>query len=98
SLYDGERTVTSLQLIHEAPQEVGTRPVPMWQVAFDDFGETTLYLSPSTGELLATRHSLWRWVGFLWMLHIMDYGDRADVNNTLLRIASSLGLAFAVRG
>ena len=98
SLYDGDGLVTSLQLIHEAPQEVGTRPVPMWQVAFDDFGETTLYLSPSTGELLATRHSLWRWFDFLWMLHIMDYEDRSDVNNTLLRIASSLGLAFALSG
>lgn len=98
SLYDGDGWVTSLQLIQEAPQEVGTRPVPMWQVAFDDFGETTLYLSPSTGELLATRHSLWRWFDFLWMLHIMDYEDRSDVNNTLLRIASVLCLVFALSG
>ena len=98
SLYEGEAPVTSIRLITEAPQEVGTRPVPMWQVAFADFGETTLYLSPSTGELLATRHSLWRWFDFLWMFHIMDYENRSDVNNTLLRIAASVGLIFALSG
>jgi len=98
SLYQGKAPMQSLQLITQAPQEVGTRPVPMWQARFADLGETTLYLSPQTGELLATRHTLWRVFDFLWMLHIMDYEERADVNNTLLRVAAAVGFLFALSG
>lgn len=98
SAYQGDATLTSLTLLHEAPQEVSSRPAPMWQAQFDDRGGTTLYLSATTGELLAKRHELWRWFDFLWMLHIMDYETREDVNNTLLRVAASIGLIFALSG
>lgn len=98
SLYSGKAPLQSLALLTKAPQEVATRPVPMWQAKFADRGETTLYLSPSSGELLAKRHSLWRWFDFLWMFHIMDYEERSDVNNTLLRVAASIGLIFALSG
>jgi hypothetical protein len=98
SLYQGDAPLASLSLLTEAPQEVASRPVPMWQARFDDRGGTTLYLSPTTGELLAKRHDLWRWFDFLWMLHIMDYEAREDVNNTLLRIAAAIGFIFALSG
>jgi hypothetical protein len=98
SLYQGRAPIRSAELIAQAPQEVATRPVPMWRVEFADGNETTLYLSPHTGELLAKRHDLWRWFDFLWMFHIMDYEERSDVNNTLLRITASVGLVFALSG
>lgn len=98
SLYQGDASLVSIALLTEAPQEVASRPVPMWQARFDDRGRTTLYISPNTGELLAKRHELWRWFDFLWMLHIMDYETRDDVNNTLLRVASAIGLMFALSG
>ena len=98
SLYRGKAPIGAIELITEAPQEVASRPLPMWRVEFADSSETTLYLSPHTGELLARRHDLWRWFDLLWMLHIMDYEAREDVNNPLLRIAASLGLAFALSG
>lgn len=98
SLYQGDAQLVSIALLTEAPQEVGSRPVPMWQARFDDSGSTTLYISPATGELLAKRHELWRWFDFLWMLHIMDYEAREDVNNTLLRVAAAIGLVFALSG
>lgn len=98
SLYRGKAPVQSAELLTKAPQEVGTRPVPMWRVEFADGNETTLYLSPQTGELLAKRHDLWRWFDFLWMFHIMDYQERVDVNNPLLRVAAATGLAFALSG
>ena len=72
--------------------------MPLWQVRFADRGDTTLYLSPETGELLAKRHSLWRWFDFLWMFHIMDYEARTDVNNTLLRVSAAVCLLFALSG
>lgn len=98
SLYQGKAEIETVELLHEAPSEVKTRPVPLWRVGFADGNETALYLSPQTGELLAKRHDLWRWFDFLWMFHIMDYEERSDVNNTLLRIASGLGLVFALSG
>lgn len=98
ALYRGKAPIRTVELVKQAPQEVSTRPVPMWRVEFADNNETTLYLSPHTGELLAKRHDLWRWFDFLWMLHIMDYEERADVNNTLLRVAASAGLLFALSG
>jgi hypothetical protein len=98
ALYQGKAPVRSVSLLRQAPQEVQGRPVPLWQVRFADRGDTTLYLSPDTGELLAKRHSLWRWFDFLWMFHIMDYEARTDVNNPLLRIATVVGLLFALSG
>lgn len=96
--YQGDAKVDRVEWITQAPQEVATRPVPLWAVHFADRGHTTLYFSPETGELLARRHSLWRWFDFLWMFHIMDYEARSDVNNNLLRLAAATGLVFALCG
>lgn len=98
SVYQGDGPLTAIRLIEEAPQEVSTQAVPMWQATFGDRLETNLYFSPQTGELLATRHMFWRLFDFLWMLHIMDYEERSDVNNTLLRVATTVGLLFALSG
>ena len=98
ALYQGKAPIRQAALIDQAPQEVATRPVPLWRIEFADANETTLYVSPQTGELLAKRHDLWRWFDFLWMFHIMDYEARTDVNNTLLRVAASIGLVFALSG
>ena len=68
------------------------------RVEFADRNETTLYVSATNGDLLAKRHDLWRWFDFFWMLHIMDYDERSDANNTLLRVSSAIGLLFAVTG
>lgn len=96
--YQGDAEIVGVEWVTKAPQEVAKRPVPMWAVRFADSGATTFYFSPDTGDLLARRHSLWRWFDFLWMFHIMDYQERSDVNNTLLRIAASVGLLFALSG
>ncbi len=98
SIYKGDAGVSRVEWITRAPQEVATRPVPMWAVHFADRGATTLYFSPDTGALLARRHSLWRWFDFLWMFHIMDYQERSDVNNNLLRVSAALGLCLALSG
>lgn len=98
SFYIGNSPIRSIELLDQAPQEVSNRPAPIWRVEFADRNETTLYLSPSTGELLAKRHDLWRWFDLLWMLHIMDYDERSDVNNLLLRTTSIVGLVFAFSG
>ncbi len=97
-LYQGAGAVESVSWLTSAPQEVGNRPVPMWQVRFADGVATTLYISPFTGERLATRHTLWRAFDVMWMLHIMDYRTREDIGNPLLRIAAGLGLLLTLAG
>ncbi|MFC5510332.1 PepSY domain-containing protein [Massilia jejuensis] len=96
--YAGEGSIRGVEWVTRAPREVGARPVPLWAVHYDEAGRTTLYFSPHTGDLVARRHELWRWFDFLWMFHIMDYEEREDVNNTLLRVASATGLVFALSG
>jgi uncharacterized iron-regulated membrane protein len=96
--YAGEGSIRGIEWVVKAPQEVGARPVPLWAVHYEEAGDSTLYFSPQTGELVARRHNLWRWFDFLWMLHIMDYQERENVNNTLLRVASVTGLVFALSG
>ena len=96
--YAGKAPVRSIEKLATAPAEVSNRPAPLWRVEFADRNETTLYVSATNGDLLAKRHDLWRWFDFFWMLHIMDYEERSDANNALLRVASAIGLVFAVTG
>lgn len=78
--------VTSVALlVNEAPAEIPASLLPIWQVNFDDFGHSSFYISPTTGELVTKRHSFWRGFDFFWMLHIMDYETREDITNWLLR-------------
>jgi hypothetical protein len=55
-------------------------------------------LSPATGELVSRRHELWRIFDFVWMLHIMDYETRDNVNNWLLRPFTWGALLMALSG
>lgn len=96
--YTGIAPIASVERLTSAPAEVSNRPAPLWRVEFADRHETTLYVSATTGDLLAKRHDLWRWFDVFWMLHIMDYAERSDANNALLRVASLLGVAFSVTG
>lgn len=99
--YTGEGAVVSATLFGRdaiPPSEIQTRPLPLWQVNFEDFGDTSFYVSPDLGNLVTRRHTFWRIFDFVWMLHIMDYKDRSDVNNNLFRVAAALGLTMSVFG
>lgn len=97
-LYAGSGGIVAITLLRAPIQEMGNRKPPYWQVEFAGWSRPTLYLAPATGELIAKRHLLWRVFDFAWMLHIMDYETRADVNNPLLRVATWSALAMAVSG
>lgn len=98
SIYTGDGKIVSVRLLTEAPQEMQARKPPYWQVEFEGWNRPTLYLSPQTGELISRRHALWRVFDFAWMLHIMDYDERTDVNNPLLRVATWGAFAMAATG
>ena len=98
--YAGDGEVSGASLLTDEmakPSEIQTRPLPLWQVRFDDSIATTFYISP-TGELITRRHTFWRLYDFLWMFHIMDYENRSDINNNLLRVAALVGFTFALSG
>lgn len=96
--YTGTGGIERIDWLRTTPQEAGGRLAPLWAVRFNDLPRTTLYYSPDTGELLARRHALWRWFDLFWMLHIMDYAAREDVNNPLLRGASIAGMGAVLSG
>lgn len=86
STYAGAEPIASAELINRLPGEIRGRTPPLWRIEFDHWNKPTLYFSPTTGELITRRHELWRVFDFLWMLHIMDYDERENVNNPLLRV------------
>ncbi len=98
ALFAESGEVVSTELITKAPLEVQTRPVPLWRVEFEGAWRPTFYISPDTGALIVRRHDLWRAFDIAWMLHIMDYDDRQDVNNVLLRIFTWLAVLGSATG
>ena len=91
-------SLASVTLIHDLPFEVRGAKAPLWRADFDGWNKPTLYFSPATGELLTRRHELWRIFDFVWMLHIMDYDERENVNNPVLRIFTWGALLLALSG
>ncbi|MFV7770191.1 peptidase [Shewanella marisflavi] len=98
-LYRGDITQASSQLLTDsAPDEIGSRRLPLWQIDFNDSSHSRFYISATSGELVAKRHDYWRLFDLMWMLHIMDYDTREDVHNPLLTAFSILALLTALSG
>ncbi|WP_341501965.1 PepSY domain-containing protein [Gallaecimonas sp. GXIMD4217] len=97
ALYAGEGN-PELSLLPRHPRELGGRPGPVWRADFDGLFAPSLYFDADTGLLRAKRSDLWRAFDLLWMLHIMDYDTREEVNHPLLQLASLAALLFALAG
>ena len=96
--FNGTEPIIGVQLLDEVPFEIRGRMAPLWRVQFEGWNKPTLYLSASTGELLSRRHELWRVFDFLFGLHIMDYSERENPNNLLLRVFSWAALTVTLTG
>ena len=97
-IYTGSENIASAALITEIPGEIRGRKPPLWRVEFDQWNKPTLYFSPTTGELVTRRHELWRIFDFVWMMHIMDYWTRDNVNNPLIRVFTWGALLVVLSG
>ncbi|MFZ5618940.1 MAG: PepSY domain-containing protein [Pseudomonadota bacterium] len=95
--FAGEGEIAKVSLLNDPPREFG-RPGPVWRADFNDGDKTRLYISPDTGVVLARRNRVWRFYDFFWMLHIMDYKERENFNNPLVRTFAITGLLFALSG
>ena len=82
---DNPKVESVVYMTENPPTELNPALLPIWQVNFDDFGSTSLYLSESTGEMLVKRHTFWRGFDIFWMIHIMDYEDRVDIESWWLQ-------------
>lgn len=87
-----------LLLTDNAPSEIGSRRLPLWQIEFSGFASSTLYISQQSGQIVAVRHNAWRIFDILWRLHIMDYYEGEDINNVLLNVFALSGLLAALSG
>ncbi len=97
--FNGEASISKTRLITtDPPGEIGPRRLPLWRVDFNDRYATSFYIDPYTGALVTRRHQYWRIFDFFFMLHIMDYDERADAHNLLLQIAQFTGVTFGITG
>lgn len=96
--FTGKDPLADLSLISILPGEVRGRKPPLWRAEFEGWNKPTLYLSPATGQLVTRRHELWRIFDFVWMLHIMDYDERENVNNWVLRTFTWLAVLTSLSG
>ena len=98
--YTSDAPVRSAELItsYDSTPEIKGRDLPIWQVNFDDWSNTSLYVSNIEARVITARSDIWRVFDFLWMLHIMDYDERDDFNNPLVVFMATLGLLFILSG
>lgn len=98
SVMPNDMPFTVKKLLDNAPSELSTRHLPVWQVSFNDRVNTSIYVSASSGDIVARRHDFWRTFDIFWRIHIMDYDDGANVGNWLLFVATILALVAVISG
>ena len=91
--------VSAILLTESLPgSEYRGRSLPIYQITTTSKDDTNIYLDPLSGDVLAIRSDSWRMWDFLWSLHILDYDQRDNINNFLLRIFSILALVSSISG
>ncbi len=90
----------SVSLIEKVERgvEYRGRRLPIYKVSTDTNDGINIYVDSMTGDIAAIRSDSWRAWDLLWALHIMDYRDRDNINNLLLKIFSVLALISSITG
>ena len=60
--------------------------------------DINVYVDPYSGEILSIRSKQWRIWDLMWGFHIMDWVDRDNIDNILLKIFSILALISSITG
>jgi hypothetical protein len=91
--HGGRSRVRSVAPLDKLTLAVREHQLPIWRVDFDDEGNSSFYVSGATGQLIERRNDSWRLWDFFWMLHNMDYANRASFNHPLI-VAVTFGILW----
>ncbi|HEY1588077.1 MAG TPA: PepSY domain-containing protein, partial [Polyangia bacterium] len=87
----GQPGVIDATLMTEARQ-ASDMDLPVWRVRLDDGHGTEVFVSPSTGAIVAWRNKAWRRFDAIWSLHVFGFVSRDNPAHLPLRIAGGLAL------
>jgi len=84
----------------EKGSEYRGRELPLYKVVTRNANdnEVNAYLNIFTGEVVAIRSAQWRIWDLMWGFHIMDWQERDNIDNLLLKIFSILALVSSISG
>ena len=84
----------------EKGSEYRGRALPIYRViTTNDAGsEINAYVNIYSGDIEAIRSSYWRIWDLMWGFHIMDWVERDNIDNILLKIFSILALISSITG
>ena len=95
-------TPRSIEVIDEIKRgsEYRGRELPLYKVisVSEDGEEINVYQNPFTGDIVAIRSPQWRIWDLMWGFHIMDWIDRDNIDNVLLKIFSFIALFTSISG
>ena len=74
------------------------RKLPLYKVSTESEDNINVYVGAMSGEIAAIRSDSWRTWEFMWGAHIIDYRDRDNIDNFLLKVLSILALISALSG
>jgi hypothetical protein len=72
--------------------------LPLFKVSTQSDDDVNVYLNAISGEVTAIRSDSWRTWDFLWGTHIIDYSERENIDNFLLKVFSILACISALSG
>jgi len=91
-----------VKLIQEQARgsEYRGKKLPIFKVtSIDENNENiNIYLDVYSGKIVAIRSNQWRIWDLMWGFHIMDWVDRDNIDNLLLKIFSFLALLTSISG
>ena len=81
-----------------ARSEFRGRSLPIYKIKTNSSDDSNVYVDVMSGKIVAIRSDSWRVWDFLWGAHIIDYRQRDNINNILLKIFSILALLSSLSG
>ena len=91
-----------VKLIQEQARgsEYRGKKLPIYKVtSIDENNENiNIYLDVYSGKIVAIRSNQWRIWDLMWGFHIMDWVDRDNIDNLLLKFFSFLALLTSISG
>ena len=98
----GQTSLTPINVTRITSSSKGSefrgRELPLFKVTTSSEDKVNVYVDAVSGEVKAIRSDSWRLWDLLWSLHIMDYRERENIDNFLLKIFSILALISSLSG